>query len=129
MARVPTASRRRGVRLLVAAACLAALVGLAAAVLVSPGGHSSARLATRCDLQATPGSFEMRVAMAHAGQTICLAPGDYGTRDGTDKAITITGDRDRATTMTVHLGQGDSGFTLERIGGMGGGVTAGAANV
>jgi Right handed beta helix region len=115
------------------------VVGLAAVLLLvtmlqSPGrgkrrAAAAAANATVCDRGATPSSFASAVGAASAGQTICLASGDYGTWGGTDKRVTITADRGATPTMKVSLGAGASGFTLEHMGGMGGRIVAGVSDV
>ena len=104
-------------------------VSLLAAAMLVLFGRSPAVAATTCDLSATPSSFASQVSAASAGQTICLASGNYGTWQGTNKAITIRGASGSTPTMRVSLGSGDSGFTLDGVSGMGGTVSAGAANI
>ena len=82
-----------------------------------------------CDLNATPSSFASQVAAASSGQTVCLANGSYGTWTGTSKAITVTAANGASPTMKVSFGSGDSGFTLDGMGGMGGTINSGAANI
>jgi hypothetical protein len=80
-----------------------------------------------CDRNATSAStLSTQVSQATAGQTICLAAGSYGTWGGTNKAITIKATAGVAATMKVSLSNGDAGFTLDGLSGMGGVVTVGA---
>ena len=69
------------------------------------------------------------MSAASAGQTICLASGNYGTWSGTNKAITIAAAPNAAPTMQVSFGSGASGFTLSGIGGMGGEIDSPAKNI
>jgi Concanavalin A-like lectin/glucanases superfamily len=108
---------RRTVRPLVAAG-LACVAVLAAA----PGTAGAAT----CNLNATPPTLASQVGAATAGQTICLATGDYGTWQGTNKAITLQAADGATPTMDVSFGAGDAGFTLDGMSGMGGSVTSGA---
>jgi len=82
-----------------------------------------------CDLNATTSNFASQVSAATAGQTICLASGNYGTWTGTNKAITIQAATGATPTMRYSFGSGDSGFTLDGMTGMGGTFTSGASNV
>jgi hypothetical protein len=82
-----------------------------------------------CDLSASPSNFTTQLNAVAAGQTVCLATGNYGTFAGTNKAVTIKAAQGAAPTMKVSLGSGDSGFTLDGIQGMGGTVTAGARDI
>jgi F5/8 type C domain/Right handed beta helix region len=82
-----------------------------------------------CDLNATPANFAAQVSAATAGQTICLASGNYGTWSGTNKAITIRKADGATPTMRYSFGSGDSGFTLDGMSGMWGDITAGASNI
>jgi hypothetical protein len=82
-----------------------------------------------CDRSVTPSSFGSQVSAATPGQTICLATGDYGTWQGTNKQITITAASGQTPTMRVSFGPDASGFTLDGMSGMGGPVKAGATNI
>jgi hypothetical protein len=81
-----------------------------------------------CNLNATPSTFAAQVNTAVAGQTVCLASGNYGTWAGTNKAITIAAANGANPQMEINLGSGDSGFTLDGLTGMGG-VINGASNI
>ena len=100
---------------------------LAAAMLFS--GRSPAVAAGSCDLSATPSSFASQVAAASAGQTIGLASGSYGTWTGTNKQITITAAAGAAPTMKIDFDSGDGNFTIDGIGGLGGDMLNGSANI
>jgi hypothetical protein len=82
-----------------------------------------------CDLNATPSNFVAQVSGAATGQTICLASGDYGTFQGTNKAITIKRADGATPTMRISFGSGDSGFTLDGMAGMGGTLASGVSGV
>ncbi len=69
------------------------------------------------------------MAAATAGQTVCLATGDYGTWTGTNKAITVTAAAGASPTMTVDFASGASGFTLSGMGGMSGTIDSPANNI
>src|SRR3954447_1204541 len=101
-----------------------AAAAVLAAVLVGTG--STAASAAGCDATATPAGLAGAVAGASAGETICLASGNYGTWQGTGKAITLKAASGATPNMNVNLGPGDSGFTLDGLSGMGGTVNAGA---
>lgn len=82
-----------------------------------------------CDLNATPSNFASQVSAATAGQTICLASGDYGTWTGTNKSITVKKADGATPVMRYSFGSGDSGFVLDGMSGMSGDISAGAANI
>jgi Right handed beta helix region len=55
--------------------------------------HRALGAAAACDLNATTANFSAQIAAATAGQTVCLATGDYGTWTGVSKTspgVTIT---------------------------------------
>jgi hypothetical protein len=105
-------------------------IGVAGTVLAGAlsASGSPAQGAVVCDRSASPSTLATQVSAATAGQTICLAAGDYGTWSGTNKAVTLYADSGVTATMKVNFGAGDSGFTLDGLSGMGGTVTDGAAN-
>ena len=107
-------------------AVLAALVFLAAAALLA---GSPASAAATCDRGATPATFASQLSAAAAGQTICLASGNYGTFSGTAKAVTIRAADGANPQMRVNFGAGDAGFTLDGLTGMGGAVRSGAHDI
>jgi Right handed beta helix region len=107
------------------AAGLAGVVTVAALI----AERSPAAAAATCDRSATPTSFSSQVSAATAGQTICLASGDYGTWTGTNKAVTITAASGNTPTMQVSFGSADSGFTLNGISGMGGMISGSASTI
>jgi hypothetical protein len=82
-----------------------------------------------CTATATPSTFGSVVSGAAAGQTVCLASGNYGTWGGTNKAITIAPAPGASPTMQVNFGSGDTGFTMLEIGGLSGQISAGASNI
>ena len=65
-----------------------------------------------CDLHATPSTLNSRVGAAAAGQTVCLAAGDYGTWSGTSKAITIAPEPNASPTMAFDFRSGAANFTI-----------------
>jgi hypothetical protein len=69
------------------------------------------------------------VSAAAAGQTVCLTSGNYGTWNGTNKAITIAPAPGASPTMQINFGSGDSGFTMLEIGGLSGQISSGASNI
>jgi hypothetical protein len=81
-----------------------------------------------CNLNATPANFAAQVSAATPGQTVCLSSGNYGTFNGTNKAITIAADSGATPQMQINLGSGDTGFTLGGMTGMGGDIN-GATNI
>jgi len=83
---------------------------------------------TGCDLNATTANFASQVTAATAGQTVCLASGNYGTFNGTNKTVTIRAATGAAPQMKISLGSGDTGFTLDGMTGMGGFI-GGVSNV
>jgi hypothetical protein len=96
---------------------------------VTGSGSGGSGGSTSCDLNATTSSFSAQVSAASAGQTVCLASGNYGTWGGTNKAITVTAAPNAAPTMQVSFGSGDSGFILSGMAGMGGEIDSGAKNI
>lgn len=66
-----------------------------------------------CDISATTTTFASSVTSATAGQTICLASGNYGTWGGTNKAITITKQAGATPVMAFDFRTGDKDFTLD----------------
>ena len=85
--------------------------------------------ASSCTRNATASTFASEVSAATAGQTVCLASGNYGTFQGTNKAITIRAAAGATPTMRYQFGSGDSGFTLTGLSGMGGSISSGASNI
>lgn len=81
-----------------------------------------------CNLNATTSNFASQVSAASAGQTICLADGNYGTWSGTNKAIYIKASGSNAQ-MKISFSTGDSGFTVDGMKGMGGSVSGSASNI
>src|SRR5687767_4771810 len=76
--------RARGRRLSALAAALSvAFVGVGLAT------SNATAFAAACDRSATPSTLASQVSAATAGQTVCLADGNYGTWGGTNKAITL----------------------------------------
>jgi len=104
----------------------AVVIAVGAVVVLS---KTPALAAVTCDRNATTSSFASEVSAATAGQTVCLASGNYGTWQGTNKAITITKANGAAPTMKISFSSGDSAFTLDGLGGMGGQISGGASNI
>jgi Right handed beta helix region/PKD domain len=107
----------------------AATASVAASSGGGSGGGGGGGTGTTCDLNATPSSFASQVSAATAGQTVCLATGNYGTWTGTNKSVTVTAAAGASPQMQVSFGSNANGFTLDGMTGMGGTVTAGATNV
>ena len=82
-----------------------------------------------CGLTATPSSFASQVTAAIAGQTICLASGNYGTWSGTNKAITVRKADGAIPTMRFSFGSGDANFIVDGVSGAGGSLGGGVSNV
>jgi hypothetical protein len=93
------------------------------------GLRSAARPTGRCDLRATPATFDLQVVAASAGQTICLGAGSYGTWSGTAKRITVIAAHGGTASMRVAFGSGARGFTVIGMSGMGGTIRGGAADI
>src|ERR1700759_567027 len=91
---------------------------------VSVATRAAAVAAPTCDRSATTSTFASQVSAATAGQTICLASGNYGNFTGTNKAITITPASDATPTMKVNFASGDSAFTIDGLSGMSGNIGA-----
>jgi chitodextrinase len=87
-----------------------------------------AQSAPGCSLNATPSNFAAQVSAAAAGQTVCLATGNYSTWSGTNKNITVQPSAGATPQMRISFGSGDSGFTLDGMTGMGGNIS-GASNI
>jgi hypothetical protein len=82
-----------------------------------------------CDLSATPANFAAQVTAAQAGQTICLATGNYGTWAGVNKAITIQNAAGATPVMGLNFNTGDAGFTLDGLSIPGGTILNGANHI
>ena len=82
-----------------------------------------------CNVNSTPTTFTADVAVATAGQFLCLTNGAYGMWTGTNKAITIKAATGASPQMRINLGSGDSNFTLDGMTAMGGSVGGGASNI
>jgi hypothetical protein len=82
-----------------------------------------------CDLSATPSTFAAQVAASQAGQTVCLAGGNYGTWSGTNKAITIRAAQGATPLMRFNFSTGDQSFTVDGVNGAGGTITNGAHDI
>jgi hypothetical protein len=93
-----------------------------ASITASTGGSGG------CDLNATTSNFASQVSAAQAGQTICLASGNYGTWSGTNKAITVKAAQGATPTMTNSFTSG-GGFTLDGISGMSGTIYSTAHDI
>jgi hypothetical protein len=66
-----------------------------------------------CDRKTTPTTFDAQLSAASAGQTICLATGDYGIWHGIDKAVTVRPQADATPHMGIHFTTDAAGFTLD----------------
>jgi chitodextrinase len=85
---------------------------------------SNAASTPGCNLNATPSNLATQVNAAAAGQTVCLASGNYGTWTGTNKAITIAAASGASPQMRVNFGSGAANFTLNGMTGMGGNISS-----
>ncbi len=120
--------RRLGI-VAVASLALAGCGGSKSASHSHSGDQAHKSATADCDLNATPSTLAGRITSAAVGQTICLATGDYGMWAGADKAVTIKAAPGATPRMTLTLGSGASGFTLDGIAGMGGTIGDGASDV
>ncbi len=82
-----------------------------------------------CNLNATTSNFAAQITAATSNQTVCLASGNYGTFTGTNKAITIRAASGATPVMNFSFSNGDQGFTLDGMTGMGGDVSGTASNI
>src|SRR6478735_6394265 len=99
------------------------LLTIAGGALALPAAGQAAPV---CDGSATPSTLASEVSAAAAGQTICLATGDYGTFHGTAKPVTIAAAPGASAQMKLSFGAGDAGFTLDGLAGLGGRIADGA---
>jgi hypothetical protein len=100
---------------------LLALATMACALLPATAGAAT--------LNATPSTFATVLGQAQNGDTILLASGSYGTWGGTAKAVTVKAADGASPTMKVNFNTGDSGFTLDGIGGLGGDIDNAANHI
>jgi Domain of unknown function (DUF4082)/PKD domain len=82
-----------------------------------------------CNLNATPSTFDSQVSAAKAGQTVCLASGNYGTWSGTNKAITVKAASGATPNMSIDFAAGDSGFTLSGVSNLSGNIDGDAHDI
>ena len=80
-----------------------------------PANPGPRPVALACSRTATTATFGAQVAAAAAGETVCLASGDYGTWGGTNKPITVGPAPGAAVSMGISFGSGDGGFTLAGV--------------
>lgn len=91
--------------------------------------------AQTCDIHATTSNFSSQFAAANSGQTLCLAPGSYGTFSGANKAgmVTIESDASAGGTQanvifsSVNFGGGAQNITMQNMTIGGGSVGTGSA--
>lgn len=101
----------------------------ASAVVVVIAATSGGGGGTGCTGAAvTTGTFAARVTASIAGDVLCLNTGSYGQWTGTNKAITVKAGASQTPTMTFDFASGDTGFTLDGMANMGGGID-GATNI
>ena len=117
MFRLLRASARAPVALLESCAAIRRVVvlsaaGVVTAALVVAATLSPAAAAGTCDRSASPSSFGSELAAASAGQTMCLASGDYGTFAGTGKAVVIRAADGASPQMRIGFGSGDCGVCV-----------------
>jgi hypothetical protein len=77
--------------------------------------YSSFAAPVTCDLNATTSTFASQVSAATAGQTICLATGNYGTWGGTNKAITVTSASGATPQMKADFGNSTANLTIDGL--------------
>jgi hypothetical protein len=120
-------------RIIAATLCLGAAATAVGCGSVSqaPAGHSDLPGVRPgpCALRATPATLAAQIGKAKAGQTVCLATGNYGNWTGTGRAIAIAAAPHASPVMTFRFGGDAHGFTLSGIRGMGGQITAGARDI
>jgi hypothetical protein len=95
--------RRRSLQALAGAAAVGGLAAIAA-IVATPDGRQGPRPASACDRTAsTTAALTHQFAQATAGQTICLAPGRYGTfRAGAkDAPVTVRSRSGRSASMAL----------------------------
>src|ERR1700690_1363381 len=79
--------------------------------------------AQSCDFHATTSNFSSQFASASSGQTLCLAPGNYGSFSGASKSGvgTITSDASAGGTQangifsSAHFGGGTQNITMQNM--------------
>ena len=88
-----------------------ATAGGALIIAVTQGGGTT----ITCDRNAaTSSELTTQVAAATAGQTVCLTANiDYGAWTGTNKAITVAAADGANPKISLNLGSGDTGFTID----------------
>jgi parallel beta-helix repeat protein len=85
----------------------------------------SSRAAGTCSTTISA-NLQSAVDNATAGNVICLKTGNYGTFNGTNKAITIQADTGASPQLNISFGSGDSNFTLDGMKNMGGTIFGGS---
>jgi hypothetical protein len=68
-----------------------------------------------CDTHATTANLLTQVAATPPGNTVCLAPGNYGTWNGTNKAITLRPELGAAASMHLNFGVNAANFTIDGL--------------
>jgi hypothetical protein len=83
-----------------------------------------------CDGRARPGTLTRVLSAAHAGDTICLSAGNYGTFRGAAKrgTVTLSGDPRAPASMTLDF-RSASGLVLDHLRIRGGSLNRGTRNV
>jgi hypothetical protein len=84
---------------------------------------------SKCDRNATTSTLASQVSAATAGQVLCLATGNYGTWDGTNKAIVLRPADGATVNMSLEATTGDAGFTLDAMKLGDSSITNGAKNI
>lgn len=95
-------------------------------------GTPSGNETISCDINATTGNFAAQVSAAAAGQTVCLAAGNYGTWSGVNKLVTISrqvGVSVSQVTMGVDFNNGDANFTIDGLSITGGSIVGSASSI
>lgn len=68
-----------------------------------------------CDVNATTANFAAQVSATAAGKTLCLASGNYGTWNGTNKAIVVKSQAGAAVSMAINFGTSATAFILDGV--------------
>lgn len=86
-----------------------------AAVTPTPPPTPTPTPSATCTTNVTTANFASAVTAASAGQVLCLAAGNYGTFNGTDKAITIAAQSGATPIMSLSFNTGDKDFTIDGL--------------
>lgn len=100
------------------------LLTLFVLLLISTVAHA------QCDLNATTANFAAQLNAAQAGQSVCLASGNYGDWSGINKAITIRAASGATPKMRLAFvsNTANGGWTLDGVAIAGGDISGPAKN-